>query len=91
MSVPATEITILEKCLVFCQTLKESGIPFSINLKAGTMSFSLDTREKEKEEPVKKRRISPSKKRRNERRMREFLAGKESSPTSLSPSISSSS
>lgn len=39
-------------------------------------------------EKVIRKRISPSKKRRNVRRRREYLAGKESSPTSLPSSAS---
>ena len=72
------------KCMEFCQALTSQGMKFSFNFSTVTgFSFSLDT--KESGQPAfavaeqvkkKKRKLSPSDVRRNQRRRQEFLKRK---------------
>ena len=62
------------KCLEFCQTLVTKGQAFSFTIKVGhTFTFKLDTMEKTQAAKPRKK-LSPSTKRRNQRRQTEFLA-----------------
>ena len=69
---------LVTKCLDFCQALTNMGQTFSISLSiASSFSFSLDTRKITVEGAVtKKKRASPSRLRRNQRRKEEFLKRK---------------
>ena len=90
MSSPPTDVSLAQQCLTFCQMLTADGLTFNFSLKVDSFSFFLNARESRKLiEPTKNvRRISPSKQRRSERRRKEFLARKESSPATISPSTS---
>ena len=69
---------LVTKCLDFCQALTNMGQTFSISLSiASSFSFSLDTRKTTAEGAVaKKKKASPSRLRRNQRRKEEFLKRK---------------
>ena len=69
---------LVTKCLDFCQALTNMGQTFSISLSiASSFSFSLDTRKTTAEGAVSgKKRASPSRLRRNQRRKEEFLKRK---------------
>ena len=73
------------KCMEFCQALTSQGMKFFFNLSTGTgFSFSLDTKESgkpasavaEHAKEKKKKKLSPSDVRRNQRRRQEFLERK---------------
>ena len=74
--------TLAIKCMDFCHALASQGMAFSFSLSVGSgFSFSLDAREKKKAtsvatEEVKKKKLSPSKVRRNAKRRQEFLKRK---------------
>ena len=74
---------LVTKCLDFCQALTNMGQTFSISLSiASSFSFSLDTRKTTAEGAVKrKKRASPSRLRRNQRRKEEFLKRKTEPPS----------
>ena len=60
--------SLASKCMEFCQALASQGQTFHFSLNMGpTFSFSLDTRGKAVNGPVKKKE-SPSAQRRNARR-----------------------
>ena len=64
---------LVTKCLDFCQALTNMGLTFNIS----SFSFSLDTRGTTFHEAVtRKKRVSPSRLRRNQRRKEEFLKKK---------------
>ena len=67
---------LVSQCLELCQVLAEKGQPFTISINLGsTFNFSLDTRG----DPVvakKKKKPSPSRLRRNQKRKEEFLKRK---------------
>ena len=69
---------LVTKCLDFCQALTNMGQTFNISLSIGSsFSFSLDTRQTTSHEAVtRKKRVSPSRLRRNQRRKEEFLKRK---------------
>ena len=69
---------LVTKCLDFCQALTNMGQTFSISLSiASSFSFSLDTRKTTAEGAVtRKKRASPSRLRRNQKRKEEFLKRK---------------
>ena len=69
---------LVTKCLDFCQALTNMGRTFNISLSIGSsFSFSLDTRRTTSHEAVtRKKRVSPSRLRRNQRRKEEFLKRK---------------
>ena len=69
---------LVTKCLDFCQALTNMGQTFNIALSIGSsFSFSLDTRQTTSHEAVtRKKRVSPSRLRRNQRRKEEFLKRK---------------
>ena len=69
---------LVTKCLDFCQALTNMGQTFNISLSIGSsFSFSLDTRRTTFHEAVtRKKRVSPSRLRRNQRRKEEFLKRK---------------
>ena len=69
---------LVTKCLDFCQALTNMGQTFNISLSIGSsFSFSLDTRRTTLHEAVtRKKRVSPSRLRRNQRRKQEFLKRK---------------
>ena len=71
---------LANKCLEFCQALASQNTTFSFNLTCGpSFSFSLDTRGVEP--PTKnmvRKQVSPSTRRRNERRKKVFLEKKNS-------------
>ena len=81
----ATSDPILSKCLEFCQTLTTNGLDFSISIKIGTdFSFSMESKERmtaeQKDvEVIRVKKVSPSTKRRSEKRLRDFIAKKKSS------------
>ena len=74
--------TLAIKCMDFCHALASQGMAFSFSLSVGSdFSFSLDAREKKKAasvstEEVRKKKLSPSKVRRNAKRRQEFLKRK---------------
>ena len=76
------------KCLDLCQTLAGQGLAFNFSLKIGSsFSFSLHARDKglASDTPGKtKKRPSPSRLRRNARRMEDFLKRKQS-PAPVTP------
>ena len=67
---------LVSQCLELCQVLAKKGQPFTISINLGsTFTFSLDTRG----DPVvakKKKKPSPSRLRRNQKRKEEFLKRK---------------
>ena len=69
---------LVTKCLDFCQALTNMGQTFNISLSIGSsFSFSLDTRRTTFHEAVtRKKRVSPSRLKRNQRRKEEFLKRK---------------
>ena len=76
------------KCLDLCQTLAGQGLAFNFSLKIGSsFSFSLDARDKGPASNIPgktKKRPSPSRLRRNARRMEAFLKRK-LSPAPVTP------
>ena len=69
------------QCMEFCRHLESQGRAFKFSLTVGTnFAFTLDTREETKE--VRKKKLSPSSIRRNERRKKEFL-DKKSLPSEM--------
>jgi len=83
-------LSLLQKCLDFCQALERQARTFSFNLTLGpSFSFFLETRGKENttNTMVKKKKASPSSLRRIARRKDEFLKKKaHSSPVNLEAS-----
>ena len=83
------------KCMEFCQALTSQGMMFSFTLSTGNgFSFSLDTKESEKPASVvaeqvkkKKRKLSLSDVRRNQRRRQEFLKRKSEGRTDESSAV----
>ena len=77
-AVRGDDIALVTKCLDFCQALTNMGQTFSISIStASSFSFSVDTRKTTAEEAVtRKKRASPSRLRRNQRRKEEFLKRK---------------
>ena len=67
---------LLTKCMELTQYLENSGSRFTLSLRIGEFSFSLDTREKVISVRHKKKGKSPSAQRRNYRRRMEFLRKK---------------
>ena len=71
------DCSLASKCMDFCQALASQGLPFHFSHNMGPdFTFSLDTRGKAGAVPVKKKKVSPSTKRRNARRREEFLLKK---------------
>ena len=82
-------MSLANKCMDFCQALASQGTSFSFTLTTGSrFSFSLDTRGM-KTVQAKKKKLSPSDVRRNERRRQEFLRRKPAA-VSTSPTTTSS-
>ena len=81
-AVRSDDSTLVTKCLDFCQALTNMGQTFNISLSIGSsFSFSLDTRRNVSHDVVtKKKRPSPSRLRRNQRRKEEFLKRKADPP-----------
>ena len=77
-AVAGDDPALLTQCLDFCQALANKGQSFSISLKIGSsFSFSLDTRRNVDHNVVtRKKKLSPSRLRRNQRRKEEFLRRK---------------
>ena len=78
-AVNSEDVSLVSQCLAICQVLANQGKHFSFMLKVGSnLIFNLDT--KMKPLSVKKRKkLSPSIKRRKARRRDQFLASKENS------------
>ena len=78
---------LVSKCMDFCQALASQGQTFHFSLNMGpTFSFSLDTRGKALNGPVKKKE-SPSTQRRNARRRDGFLTKKRQTPSTVDPTV----
>ena len=78
---------LVSKCMDFCQALASQGQTFHFSLNMGpTFSFSLDTRGKAVNGPVKKKE-SPSTQRRNARRREEFLTKKRQTPSTVNSTV----
>ena len=79
-------VSLASQCMVFCQTLIGNGVSFNFALKADSFSFSMDTLDKNTmvSPNVMKKKITPSQRRRNERRRREF----QNSRNLIVPSVS---
>ena len=82
--------SLASKCLDLCQTLASQGQAFTFSLTIGsTFNFSMSTGSQDSPAPAPKveKRKSPSARRRNARRRKEFLKRKSGlpSPTSLKP------
>ena len=85
-AVDGVDATLVSKCMAFCQALASQGQAFNFSLAIGpTFSFSLDTRSKELEGPVAKKRTSPSTQRRNAKRRKEFVNKKQQSLSARIP------
>ena len=84
MSTAASGVdSLASKCLAFCQALVSQGQVFNFSLSIGSdFTFSLDTRSKDFESQVNKKKPSPSTQRRNARRRAEFMAKKQQIPPS---------
>ena len=68
---------LLTQCLEFCQALASKGQAFSISLTLGSsFTFSLDTRGDTPAGVMKKKKASPSRIRRNQKRKEDFLKRK---------------
>ena len=78
-AVNTEDASLASQCLAICQVLATQGKDFSFSLKVGSnFEFNLDT--KVKLQAVKeKKKLSPSTKRRNDRRREQFLATKTNS------------
>ena len=77
-AVSGADPTLATQCLEICQALVTKGVAFSLSMTVGsTITFTLDTREKEvpSSTPARKK-LSPSNLRRNKRRKEEFLQRK---------------
>ena len=61
------DVSVLEKCLAFCQGLVESNTKFSLNLSLGKDVFNFNNKELN-ESSWKKKKKSPSQLRREKRR-----------------------
>ena len=74
------------QCMEFCRQLESQGRAFKFSLTVGTnFAFTLDTREETTySKEVRKKKLSPSSIRRNERRKKEFL-DKKSLPSEKKP------
>ena len=72
------------QCMEFCRHLESQGRAFKFSLTVGTnFAFTLDTREETTySKEVRKKKLSPSSIRRNERRKKEFL-DKKSLPSEM--------
>ena len=67
----------MTQCLEFCQALENKGRTFNINITAGNFSFSLDTRgTTTKDVERKRKKLSPSQVRRNQKRKEDYLKRK---------------
>ena len=82
--------SLASKCLDLCQTLASQGQAFTFSLTTGsTLNFSMSTGSQDSpaSAPKVEKRKSPSTRRRNARRRKEFLKGKSGLPslTSLKP------
>ena len=79
--------SLASKCMAFCQALASQGQVFTFSLSTGpNFSFSLDTRSKAVKAQGDKKKASPSTLRRNAKRRAEFLAKKQQSSPSRTPS-----
>ena len=77
MSVRQEDFILVTQCLDFCRQLASQGKDFSISLKLGSFSFSLDTMEKTNTtKVVTKKKQSPSSAKRSARRRQDFLEQK---------------
>ena len=78
---------LVTQCLDFCQALASMGRTISLSLTLGSIfSFNLDTRRKPTspdEKVMKKKKLSPSTLRRNQRRKQEFQKQKSESACNL--------
>ena len=78
---------LVTQCLDFCRQLASQGKDFSISLKLGSFSFSLDTMEKTNaSKVVTKKKQSPSSARRSAKRRQNFLEKKRQTSPGLPPS-----
>ena len=85
-AVDEVDLTLVSKCMAFCQALAIQGQAFNFSLAVGpTFNFSLDTRGKVLKGPVAKKRTSPSTLRRNAKRREEFVNKKQQSPSAQIP------
>ena len=69
---------LLTKCLEFSQALEQKGQVFNLKVSVGT--FSLDTRGATPKVLERKKKLSPSQARRNQKRRENFLKKKAASP-----------
>ena len=81
-AVSGADPIMASQCLDICQALVAKGVAFTLSLHVGsTITFTLDTREKEDTpSPVARKRPSPSTVRRNNKRKAEFLEKKQQHP-----------
>ena len=79
--------SLASKCMAFCQALASQGQVFNFSISVGpNFSFSLDTRSKAVKAQGNKKKASPSMLWRNTKRRAEFLAKKQQSSPSRTPS-----
>ena len=72
-----SDVDLMSKCLEFCQSLESRGRSFKLSIKLGNFSFSLDSKDTTpKGLEKKKKKLSPSQLKRNQRRREEYLQKK---------------
>ena len=80
---PIVDPALTSQCLDLCQTLSSKGLAFSIHIKISDIfSFSLETKGIILAPQEKKRKTSPSQRRRSEKRQVKFFEAKKASNTS---------
>ena len=72
---------LLNQCLEFSQTLDKKRRAFSFKVTVGNFSFSLDSSETSPKLMEKKKKLSPSQIRRNQKRREHFLLIKAAAPS----------
>ena len=72
---------LLNQCLEFSQTLDKKRRAFSFKVTVGNFSFSLDSSETSPKVMEKKKKLSPSQIRRNQKRREHFLLMKAAAPS----------
>ena len=70
---------LLTKCLEFSQALEQKSQVFNLKVSVGTFSFSLDTRGTTPKVLERKKKLSPSQARRNQKRRENILKKKAAS------------
>ena len=71
---------LLTQCLEFSQALEQKGRAFNLKVTVGNFSFTLDSRETTPKVLERKKKLSPSQTRINQKRRDNFLKKKAASP-----------